>query len=432
MSIRFAGGVFLAFFMLLAVPRIASAQDRDIVATVSGSGASIEEAKADAVRQALQYAFKQLVVVDRVISGDTLVRDKVLSTMNGYVEKFEELGIDRSGPTVVVRARITLSASRIENFIGVAASGGGAFDGPLISNEQARRVAQASAEQGQAKARGEIFDRLFHEFPWGTHEIRLTKVNISDQDPNTLVIDLEQSFKPQFLRALRGTLEALAEYRCQTVARGEPFGVHRKNPGDQWSLREVAGIMVSRVDCQNTAQPNVFYSAPVDPHDTICIGSAATIDCFALGVGRYCESCRVSGGRVAIFGRFLDSSGRSALTNGDCIVSAATYERNSENSIARNSGTVFLQEKNRSVTLVAIGINAEPKRLRIQVKAGDVDLRRASQFVAVAAMVGDGLLSPARRDDLVPFMAASADQPATPRSGCALVDDAVRRRAAVR
>jgi hypothetical protein len=74
----------------------ASAQSPNVTVFVTGSGPSIDDAKTDAIRQALQLTMRQLVIVDRVISGDTVVRDRVMSTMNGYIEQFTPKDIHRT------------------------------------------------------------------------------------------------------------------------------------------------------------------------------------------------------------------------------------------------------------------------------------------------------------------------------------------------
>jgi hypothetical protein len=65
---------------------LVAAQESNLMVSVVGFGPTYDEAKADAVKKALQYAFKQLVIVDRIVSGNDLLRDRILSTSNGYIE----------------------------------------------------------------------------------------------------------------------------------------------------------------------------------------------------------------------------------------------------------------------------------------------------------------------------------------------------------
>jgi type IV secretory pathway TrbF-like protein len=85
-----------------------TAQDKDKTVRVLGHGVNVSEARQDAIRQALQETMKQLVVVDRAVSADAIIRDKVLSTMNGYVEHFSEIKIVKEDGNVTVEADVTV------------------------------------------------------------------------------------------------------------------------------------------------------------------------------------------------------------------------------------------------------------------------------------------------------------------------------------
>ena len=67
------------------------------VVEVTGRGASRTEARLDAIRLALQRTMQQLVVVDRLIKNDQIITDKIMSTLNGYVEDFKEIEVQRLG-----------------------------------------------------------------------------------------------------------------------------------------------------------------------------------------------------------------------------------------------------------------------------------------------------------------------------------------------
>src|SRR5690625_7279488 len=60
--------------------------------------ATINEACQNAVRAALQQSMEQLVVVDRTTADGALVRDRVLSTVNGFVRSFKLLEVVQTAP----------------------------------------------------------------------------------------------------------------------------------------------------------------------------------------------------------------------------------------------------------------------------------------------------------------------------------------------
>lgn len=341
----------------------AIAQTPNVTIQVTGAGSTLDEARTEAVRQALQRALRQLVVVDRAIAGDAILRDKVMSTMNGYVDKFKELGIQRSGSGYEVNAEVTISASRIENFIGVTAAGGGAFSGPLLSNEQGRILAQKDAEKLQARARGEILGRLLMNHPTQTYDIQLLKIDLSPDNPNTYILEMQASLKPTFIRSLAETVSALSEYECRPkpVSAMESFWV-------DW-LRQ----MRTRYNCLDLRNMALH-----EERDTVCIAYSEAIRCFALTPGDYCKNggeCPTR--QIKILGRFIDASGQSAM-KARCTVGVPEY--------AANQGGPWL-EAGYSGTPVALAFAAGSKRFKLKIEDDEklVDFRRAAHFVAIAS-----------------------------------------------
>src|SRR5262245_8078191 len=82
----------------------------DLTVSVTGTGATIDDAKTDAIRRALQRTMKQLVVVDRIVNQDTMLLNKVMSTMNGYIETFRQKGVRKTEMGFAVDAEVTVSA----------------------------------------------------------------------------------------------------------------------------------------------------------------------------------------------------------------------------------------------------------------------------------------------------------------------------------
>jgi hypothetical protein len=85
---RLMAARLLVFALIVHAVSMAGAKAQDAVqpdfrnntvVRVKGYGATAAEARQDAVRAALQ----QLIVTDRVIKDDQIVRDNIMSTMNG-------------------------------------------------------------------------------------------------------------------------------------------------------------------------------------------------------------------------------------------------------------------------------------------------------------------------------------------------------------
>lgn len=195
--------MILGLMMIPLFPQDTSAQSANKLVKVTGYGSNPNEARNDAVRQALQETMRQLIVVDRVIKDDQIIRDKIMSTMNGYVENFKELSLKKEAQQIAVQAEVTVSPSRIENFIGTSIGGGGSVSGGALFAESQREIAQR-------KVRGELFDRLFRGFPSEVLEVKLVKINPSDGDPTVYIMDLKISFSKPWVHALKSMLRELS------------------------------------------------------------------------------------------------------------------------------------------------------------------------------------------------------------------------------
>lgn len=382
---------------------------RSITVVSDGDGSTVEEAKGEAVRRALQQAFKQLIVVDRVVSGDKLLRDRVLSTSNGYVEKYEELSSSRDGDGFRVEARITLSASRIEHFLGIVESGGGQMDGSLFGAEIARRNATDAAVTAQGIARGEIFDRLFEQFPSGAAKVTLLQSRLSEPDGATLLLELGVTYHRDFVSSLTQTLEALSLESCSfndtsgslwLLNKGDPCLGRDGSSSDADEFRLLRRFM---------PKSSIFLS-----YGVACIHNPETSltlsKCYILDHGAYFwsgrdpskpEGVRSREIRFAFFGRFEDDDGRTALKSGDRCTELEHPGFNPDAAAERALGVVALRTVGSRYTTAAtsgglrgeyfgrgrfedaLGLNLSGGSFSVQVPASDVDLGRAKKMVAV-------------------------------------------------
>jgi hypothetical protein len=409
---------FLCCF-LIAFHSAALADKPNITVTVSGSGATVDDAKSDAIRHALQQALRQLMVVDRVIDGDEIIRDRIMSTINGYIDAFRIKRIERAASGFVVEAEITVSPSRIENFIGLPIGGNGPIEGAKLLAEQDRRAAQTLAAKAQQNARGEILDRLFRGFPADDLALRVTEVTLPAEDSRILKIRFRYEYKPTFVNALTGTVEALAVHRCHASANTVEHGLDR-----------AAILFTSRLSCETGREGATAGSD--GELDVVCLRYPARTQCYQLLPGEYCASCdlvnfasTISQGyanqrkRLLIFGRFIDAAGRSA--GRDCIIKQARP------GIIR--AFVAPYQSSKGVRRLVAGFDLTPGEGQIEISTGDVDLERAKTFVALAGVLRDDdwvsggptrLMNAAWVTSLVP------ENVRGDRAGCALLDDAVR------
>lgn len=414
---------WILLVLLFFTPTIGAAQSPNVTVTVTGSGTSVDEARTDAVRQALQLTMKQLVVVDRAVNGDHLLRDRVMSTMNGYVDHFVQKGLRKVSGSYLVDAEVTVSASRIENFIGISAGPGGSVDGNSLLAEQNRRRAQAQAEQLQRKARGEIFDRIFRGFPSQALNASVLGFKLSDSDDNIVEIRIGVSFKENFRRALEGTISALATTRCEDVPTAKVVGYHVSV--EIWA----PGISTG---CENGG------AALLGAHDVACLGYADVVKCFQLAPGDYCTACRLdlfsnsssmgiafAPKGIVAFGRFVDAMGQSA-TAGGCLAGMLTDPAGKTAPTMNAFIEPFIGSDRRRHVAVVFDFKDIAGTLRVPSSA--INLGQAKYFMPLLGMTLDILrdwsVANSKRwvTNLVPSVESSA------QGGCAGLDEVVTNR----
>ncbi|MEJ5208740.1 hypothetical protein [Denitratimonas sp. CY0512] len=197
--------LFLALACSPLVPDAHAQQTAEVV--VRGSGETLEAARLDAIRQATQQVTQQLIVADRKIEDDAIVMDRVLSTMNGYVEKFESLdsGTDANGTWL--EARIIISESRIENFIAEVRGSGADVDGQSVFAELQRTRAQKESAE-------DIMRRAFEGYPHAALNAKVVSVRVPDGEleflSDHLLMDVVIETDPAWISSALGLIESIS------------------------------------------------------------------------------------------------------------------------------------------------------------------------------------------------------------------------------
>ena len=73
------------FFSLI----INAQEDKTVTLSISGQGKTQDEAKQNALRNAIEQAFGTFISSNTEILNDELVKDEIVSVSNGNIQKFE-------------------------------------------------------------------------------------------------------------------------------------------------------------------------------------------------------------------------------------------------------------------------------------------------------------------------------------------------------
>ncbi|MGB0908260.1 MAG: hypothetical protein ACPGVT_12260 [Maricaulaceae bacterium] len=175
-----------------------AAHAADKVVRVTGIGETAQEARDDAVRQAVQQTTSQLIVADRRIEDDEIIQDRVISTMNAHVSKFKALGYKTDEMGVSVNAEVHISESGLSNFI--AASGGGS------SKVDGLSMAQSFAlEDGRQANNALLLERQFGDFPRGIQNVKVTNIKRT-KDKQYILHSVSVSTPMAWRQSLKGLL----------------------------------------------------------------------------------------------------------------------------------------------------------------------------------------------------------------------------------
>lgn len=92
--------------------------DKTVTLVVSGQGHTQDEAKQNALRNAIEQAFGTFISSNTEILNDELVRDEIVSVANGNIQKFEvlsEVQIPNGGYVTSLKA--TVSVTKLTSFV---------------------------------------------------------------------------------------------------------------------------------------------------------------------------------------------------------------------------------------------------------------------------------------------------------------------------
>ena len=102
---------FLIIAVLLSIT-IYSQEDKTVSLTVSGTGKTIEEARLNALRSAIEQAFGAFISSKTEILNDNLVKDEIISVANGNVQKYDivsQVELPKIGYAITLSATVSIS-----------------------------------------------------------------------------------------------------------------------------------------------------------------------------------------------------------------------------------------------------------------------------------------------------------------------------------
>lgn len=156
--------LILIIVLLLNITCIAQ-EDKTVTLTVSGTGKTIEDAKNNALRSAIEQAFGAFISSKTEILNDNLVKDEVVSVANGNIQKFEivsQVEIPNNGYAITLNA--TVSISKLTSFAqskGVSIEVKGGLFAANIIQQELNEKAELISLQNILNSSSEILKKSF-------------------------------------------------------------------------------------------------------------------------------------------------------------------------------------------------------------------------------------------------------------------------------
>jgi len=310
---------------------------------VEGVGNSRSEARDDAIREAMLSTVGQLVISDRLVQDSELIRNEVLATQNGFVERFEvqDEFINERGE-VVLKARVDVSESTIVNYVAAQHAQTSHVDGASLMAEIQRNTNHREALKA-------MFRRFFRGYPSEVVSLEMAEMVPVRGQSDKVRATIRASSDANYFIAMQQFLERVSVLSYRTPL-GFEKGFRYPQVGDflqsdvistttvpQGGLRvpstypstqvcsaprprlrtcRVIGEMVDGVTSDGRLYgrcylmpPGDFISAALTPEDKP-IGSGPKRHIYNLWdeVGL--------GGRESLLVAFMDAQGRSAVNDG--------------------------------------------------------------------------------------------------------------------
>ena len=150
---------------------------------VEGHGPSLEQAKQNGFRLAIEQAVGQVIVSDQEVSGDQLTKDFIGGYSAGYVDAFEILDTHQEGSEIILRMNVAVSSSKIAQRM--LSSGN-----KDLMLEGQRLQAQIDTELDQRARGDQLIADVLSSYPYNAYVVNSGQTDIGIDQRRETYIDI--------------------------------------------------------------------------------------------------------------------------------------------------------------------------------------------------------------------------------------------------
>lgn len=183
--------ILLIFIILNSV--LYAQEDKTVTLNVSGTGKTIEEARLNALRSAIEQAFGAFISSKTEILNDNVVKDEIVSISNGNIQKYDvisQVELPNNGFAMTLIA--TVSLDKLTSFAeskGVVVEYKGGMFGLKIKLQKLNEEAEIVAIKNLTST---CFDILSSAIDF---ELNVSEPQASENETNTYIIDFKINTK---------------------------------------------------------------------------------------------------------------------------------------------------------------------------------------------------------------------------------------------
>ena len=172
---------------------------------VEGHGTTVDQAKQNGFRNAIEQVVGQVIVSDQEVRGDQLTKDWIGGYSAGYVDDFEILETRQEGNVIVVKMNVAVASSKIAQRM--MSSGNKSL---IIDGE--RLQAQIDTQLDQRNRGDQLIAEVLASYPYNAYVVNSGQTEIGLGVRRELYVDVpyEIHWSRFWLEALNETLGVIA------------------------------------------------------------------------------------------------------------------------------------------------------------------------------------------------------------------------------
>lgn len=179
---------------------------------VAGDGSTVEQARNNGFRLAVEQAIGTLISSETEIQDGKIVRDEIISYASGYVDRFETVSQQNTISGFRISMRVWVKRSALADRLLSRSKQSGQIDG-------ARASVKLQTINQERVTGDRLLQTVLNDFPRRAFDIKIEPTNINRQNRIPVVdVIFTLGWNQDYLRSLWAALDAISQRKGKPVA----------------------------------------------------------------------------------------------------------------------------------------------------------------------------------------------------------------------